>query len=85
MLFPYEVQLWHYVPGVKLRLEDENLKKKYKQMPNYLKESPLNYFYENLIYQECLTKKLGWLLDEYFDSKQFKVKVIKRNTTNNQI
>ena len=72
-LDPFEIQLWHYQPGVKLRQQDENLKKKYKMMPTFQKESPLNYFTDNLIFEECQTKKLGLLLDEYLDSKQFKI------------
>lgn len=68
-LDPYEIQLWNYVPGVKLRQQNENLKKKYKLMASFQKESPLNYFSDNLIFEECLTKKLGLLLDEYLDSK----------------
>jgi len=42
-------------------------------MPTFQKESPLNYFTDNLIFEECQTKKLGLLLDEYLDSKQFKI------------
>lgn len=58
---------------MKLKQQDENLKKKFKLMTSYQRESPLNYFSDNLIFEECLTKKLGLLLDEYLDSKQFKI------------
>jgi hypothetical protein len=45
----------------------------YKMMPTFQRHLPHNYFSSNLIFEECHTKKMGLLLDEYLDSKEYMI------------
>ena len=72
-LDPYEIQIWHYQAGKKLKRQVFDLKKKYKQMSSFVKESPLNYFSRNLVFWESSAKNLGNILEEYLDSNEYKI------------
>ena len=66
-LDPLEIQVWQYQSGIKLRQQSINAKKQFKLKSSYNKQSPLNYFSQNLIFEESTTKKLGHLLFDYLD------------------
>ena len=42
-------------------------------MPSFQRDLPHNYFTTNLIFEECLTKKMGLILDEYLDSNEYQI------------
>jgi len=59
--------VWQYQPGVKLKQQVTGLKKIYKAKPQYNPHSPLNYFSENLVFEESSAKKVGEVLADFLE------------------